>query len=252
LNTTGSIALTNFSISAAGHDDHFEENYLNVRRKESRLYNDEEVAVLPDIEKDHPHSAEWKIRKGSSSRLIHYLKGRHSSPQILEIGCGNGWMTNQLSYIPQSKIIGSDINLTELQQASRVFANNPQVKFIYGDIRSGMLNDRFFDFIVFAASIQYFPSLTEILNISLERLLPGGEIHIIDSPLYKFSEMAGAKRRSVVYYQALGFPEMAKLYYHHAFRDLRFFNYRLLSSPRSIKNILFHRCPFPWVCIKNK
>jgi len=252
LNATSSIVLTNFSISAAGPDDHFEENYLNVRRKESRLYNDEEVFALPDIEKDHPHSAEWEIRKGSCRRLVQYLRARHSSPQILEIGCGNGWLTNQLSNIPESQIIGSDINLTELQQASRVFSNNPHVKFIYGDIRSGMLQDRYFDFIIFAASIQYFPSLPEILSISLERLLPGGEIHMIDSPLYKFSEMVSAKRRTLVYYQALGFPEMAKLYYHHAFRDLRFFNYRILSNPKSIKNIFFHRCPFPWVCVKNK
>ena len=244
--------MTNFSISAAGPDDHFEENYLNVRRKESRLYNDEEVYALPDIEKDHPHSTEWKIRKASCRRLVQYLGARHSSPQILEIGCGNGWFTNQLSHIPHSKVIGSDINLTELQQASRVFSNNPQLKFIYGDVRSGMLNDRYFDFIVFAASIQYFPCLTDILETSLKRLLPEGEVHIIDSPFYKFSELARAKRRSLVYYQALGFPDMARLYYHHVFRDLRFFNYRVISSPRSIKNIFLHRCPFPWVCVKNK
>jgi ubiquinone/menaquinone biosynthesis C-methylase UbiE len=252
LNATGTIVLTNFSISAAGPDHQFEENYLNVRRKESRVYNDEQVYALPEMEKEHPHHAEWRLRSASSQRLIKYLKTKSPNPQILEIGCGNGWLTNQLSQIPGSKIIGSDINLTELQQASRVFANNPQVKFIYGDIRSGMLNDRFFDFIVFAASIQYFSSLPEILSLSLQRLLPGGEIHILDSHLYRLSALARARKGTEVYYHALGFPEMISFYHHHTMRDLRFFKYRILASPGSIKNILFRRTPFPWVCIKNR
>lgn len=223
-----------------------------MRRKESRIYNDEQVYGLPNLEKEHPHYAEWQLRRASSQRLIRYLKTKHPNPQILEIGCGNGWLTNQLSFIPGSKIIGSDINLTELQQASRVFANNPQVKFIYGDIRSGMLNDRFFDFIVFAASIQYFSSLPEMISLSLQRLLPGGEIHILDSHLYKPSALARARKRTAVYYQALGFPEMTSFYHHHTMRDLKIFNCSVLASPGSIRNILFRRSPFPWVCVKNR
>lgn len=252
MNATGTIVLTNFSISAMGPDHHFEENYLSVRRKESRMYSDGQVYVLPEMEKEHPHYAEWKLRRASSQRLIRYLKTKNPNPQILEIGCGNGWLTNQLSLIPGSRIIGSDINLTELHQASRVFANNPQVKFIYGDIRSGMLNDRFFDFIIFAASIQYFSNLPEIISLSLKRLLPGGEIHILDSHLYRFSALSSARKRTAIYYQALGFPEMISFYHHHTIRDLRFFNYRILASSGSIRNILFRRSPFPWVCVKNR
>ncbi|WP_431210720.1 methyltransferase domain-containing protein [Puia sp. P3] len=66
-----------------------------------------------------------------------------------------------------------DINFTELQQAARVFSNDPNLRFIHGDIDSGSLGERQFDCIVFAASIQYFPSLKKVLFKTLSCLKAG-------------------------------------------------------------------------------
>ena len=230
----------------------FEERYLNARRKENRIYRDEEVMSLPDIWESHPHYKEWMIRKKSCQRLTHYLKARSRRLDILEIGCGNGWLSNHLSRISNCHVIGSDINLTELQQAVRVFTRKSKLKFIYGDIRSGMLNELKFDMIVFAASIQYFPSLTEIINVSLPRLKSEGEIHILDSPLYKASQLTAAKERSRVYYASLGMPEMARFYFHHPVSALSAFQHKVLSNPYSIRNRLFGKNPFPWIVVKNQ
>ena len=60
-----------------------------------------------------------------------------------------------------------DINSTELQQAQRVFRNRSNARFLYGQIDSDIDKDEKFDVILFAASIQYFQSLKEILPVCI-------------------------------------------------------------------------------------
>jgi len=116
---------------------------------------------------------------------------------------------------------------------------------------SDILSDRKFDVIVFAASIQYFPSLQAILGLSSERLHPGGEIHIIDTAFYKPVELTGAKQRTASYYRSLGYPEMANYYFHHSLKELDVFRYQLLYNPWSLQHKIFgSKHPFPWICIK--
>src|SRR5256885_16517519 len=98
----------------------FEESYIALRRKENRIYSDKEVAQLPDIDIQHQHFKEWMIRKASAKKLINFFKKKKQPLKILEIGCGNGWLSNQLSGIENSDVTGLDINMEELQQAGRV------------------------------------------------------------------------------------------------------------------------------------
>src|SRR6185437_11173827 len=150
MNLPDSSILTNIQVQ--GHtrlgEMLFEKQYIQVRSLEGRLYTDQELLHLPDIEPGHPHFREWQTRR---------LSTRRASMDILEIGCGNGWLSHQLAELPGTRVTGVDINFTELQQAARVFNNDPNLRFIHGDIRSGILEDRTFDVIVFAASLQYFP-----------------------------------------------------------------------------------------------
>ena len=57
----------------------FEQLYIDLRCCEKRLYTDEEVTWLPDINEDHIHSKEWKIRKSSCEKLIRYLWNKNRS-----------------------------------------------------------------------------------------------------------------------------------------------------------------------------
>jgi release factor glutamine methyltransferase len=242
----------NFIFQIKASNTNFEERYMALRRREKRVYSDAEVAQLPNIDVQHQHYKEWMIRKASAKKLIDFLKRKKLQPlKILEIGCGNGWLSNQLSGIENSDITGLDINEEELQQAERVFKNNRQLKFVYGEIYSGMLANCKFDVIIFAASIQYFKSLKEIINAALERLAEAGEIHIIDSPFYPKEEVMAAKKRSKDYYTMLGFSEMAEYYFHHNIEELEPYNFRVLDKPSLIKSKLFrNNNPFPWLCIK--
>ncbi len=247
-----SSILTNIQVPGRGRpgDILFEKKYITTRGLENRLYTDEDLQKLPDIDADHTHYQEWQIRKRSSQRLIRYLAGKKRSLNILEIGCGNGWLSHQLAGIPGTQVTGVDINFTELQQAARVFSDDPNLVFIHGDIRSGILSDSEFDCILFAASIQYFSSFKKIIHFSLMYLRPGGEIHIADTPFYRAQEIDKAKRRTIAYYSSLGYPEMADFYFHHSRIDLRSFHYKVAYDPHSFRSrLLRKKDPFPWIRI---
>jgi len=103
----------------------FEKKYIVIRSLENRLCTDEELAKLPDLPAEHPHHREWEIRRRSVQRLVRYLAGRKRPLEILEVGCGNGWLTHHLAELPGTKVTGIDINFTELQQAARYSAMIP-------------------------------------------------------------------------------------------------------------------------------
>lgn len=249
-----SSILTNIQVQ--GHsrlrEVLFEKKYIVIRSLENRLSTDEELIKLPSMPAEHPHYREWQMRKRSAHRLIRYLGVRRKGVEILDVGCGNGWLTHHLAEIPGSKVMGADINFTELQQAARVFSNDPNLRFVHGDIRSGILGDRQFDCIVYAAAIEYFPSLKKIIHFSLSCLKPEGEIHIIDSPFYRPDQIERAKRQSQAYFASFGYPEMADYYHHHNLDDLRSFHHDLLHNPHSVRSRLLRiNHPYPWVRIKN-
>ena len=182
------------------------------------LYTDREVAQLPYLLSAHPRYSEWTGRNTSADRLVRYLSAHKRSAGILEIGCGNGWLSRRLAEVPGSRVVGLDPNLGELRQAARVFRKQPNLKFIYGEFYSNVLQDLSFDIIVVAATLQYFPSLTRIVSDALTYLRPHGELHLLDSPLQRFA--------------------------------LRPFRHRCLYNPRSLWNRLRRNdSPYPWICI---
>jgi SAM-dependent methyltransferase len=227
----------------------FEENYLAAREKENRLYTDEQVKRLPFIEETHPHYKEWLIRQNSLAKLSQHLSLKKRKLDILEVGCGNGWLSHHLSKITGSYVTGIDINKIEIDQANRVFARTENLKFFFGEITDEIIRQKKFDTMVFAASIQYFPSLNEIIPASLQLLKKEGEIHIIDSHFYKRHELEAARLRTYEYYHSLQMPQMTKHYFHHCVDELKPFHHKILYNPHSLINKLATKNPFPWICI---
>jgi ubiquinone/menaquinone biosynthesis C-methylase UbiE len=227
----------------------FERLYIDLRSCEKRIYTDEEVAWLPDISEDHVHRKEWEIRKASAKKFLRYLVHKNRPLKILEVGCGNGWLSYQLSTIPYFSVTGIDINLEELQQAERVFAAIPNLNFSYGDI--GSMEFEQFDLIVFAAAIQYFPSFSEIIETASGLLNDEGEIHLIDSHFYSETEVKEAEKRSHIYFHNHGFDGMCRFYFHHSLNELKAFNFSILYDPKSRWNRIFKKKnPFYWIHIK--
>jgi ubiquinone/menaquinone biosynthesis C-methylase UbiE len=170
--------------------------------------------------------------------------------KILEVGCGNGWLSNRLASIDQCMVMGMDINLAELAQAQRVFGQKENLRFRYGDFSKQHQLYKDFDFVIFSASIQYFKDPEEIIRKALACLNENGEIHINDSFFYPDHLVMNARQRSKEYFSQMGFDEMQSWYFHHSIDKLRDFNYQLLYDPSNLINRIFSSGPFPWIMIK--
>ncbi|MCL6294424.1 class I SAM-dependent methyltransferase [Jejuia spongiicola] len=231
----------------------FSTTYIDVRKKEERVYTDEVVKLLPKITKTNRYFLEWKLRQKSTKRIIDYLISKNKPLKILDIGCGNGWFSNQLSLIKNTTIYALDINDIELEQAARVFQKS-NLKFIYADIfasETDILQD--FDIITVNSCIQYFENSEKTLNLLKRKLKLNGELHILDSPFYKSSEVQKAKERTEVYYKNLGVPKMINNYFHHRVESL--IGFEVLYSPKKIiTNKLLRKkdSPFMWLVFAKK
>jgi ubiquinone/menaquinone biosynthesis C-methylase UbiE len=234
--------------------DTFSSSYVDLRRKEGRILSDKEVKVLPNTVDANPNKEEWRLRKRSALRFIKYLNSKDSSLSILDVGCGNGWFSNRMAQVSKGfSVVGLDINEMELEQAVCVF-NSHNIEFVYGDLfEIGSMFDSRFDIITLNASVQYFNDLGKLFNRLKHFLKNNGEIHIIDSPFYKNSEIKAAKNRTLDYYSKMGFPEMSDHYYHHSINETGGFD--ILYRPGSSlfgKLGLTKDSPFMWLRYKHQ
>lgn len=234
-------------------DNEFESIYLNVRDKEKRIYPDNELINFPFLSNNNPHKKEWNLRAKSYNRFKEYLSQKKEYLNIMDLGCGNGWFCGQLSNSFNHNFYCVDVNLTELAQGRRVF-NSGQIKFIYADIFTSDIPKAFFDVVIINAAVQYFSDLRKLIDQILVLLRDNGEIHIIDSPFYSDSEVDNARKRTVEYYRAMGFSEMANNYFHRSWDELSEYNFEILYQPSSLtskfrKLFFIKDSPFPWIKI---
>lgn len=226
----------------------FESDYIRVREKENRILIDKEVSILPKTFAENPNKKEWELRGKSTKRFLKYLGNKNRGLSILDIGCGNGWFTNQLaSVFKENKVIGLDVNSEELEQAVRLFGKG-KISYLYGDIFKLKSFEEQFDIITLNASVQYFLDFQKLFSILKLYLKSKGEIHIIDSPFYKKEELSKAKFRTEKYYKNLGFPQMTLNYFHHEITKVK--DFEILYMPnRSIFHRILKRndSPFPWL-----
>jgi ubiquinone/menaquinone biosynthesis C-methylase UbiE len=233
-----------------------EQLYLDVRKREGRLYSDEIIKALPELDSVHPLYDEWLIRKKSMQRFLSFLKKNKSPLEILDLGCGNGWIANRLAQMHNCSVYAVDLNRLELEQGARVFPETTSLHFVYGNIFDKIFPEDSFDIILMASSVQYFSDIHKLIRRALGLLKENGKIHIIDSPFYTEKSVIAARQRTIDYYQELGYPEMANHYYHHKWTDIGRVDYKINYDPESN----FHRfqrgvlkrtiSPFPWIIIQ--
>ena len=256
---TGKSLFTKNNVYYLTEPEHHkprEELYIHVRRKEKRIYRGNHLKYLPRVGTQDVHYTEWLIRGKSCDRLIRYLSAKSQSIVLLDLGCGNGWLSGKLSGIQDCTVFAVDLNAYELEFGAQIFAERKHLIFIYWDIFEEILPVDSFDTIILASSVQYFKALHVLLKRCRNLLRNDGEIHIIDSPFYAATSIQEAKLRSNIYYSELGFPEMTEQYHHHLLSDLDAFDPVCLYNPGSFINILLRKLPamylspFHWIKIE--
>lgn len=223
----------------------FVAEYLKLRGREGRLYPDEIVRCLPYPGRQAQHGTEWAIRARTARRLRRYFAQR-TPLRLLEVGCGNGWLSHYLSLLPACEVMGIDINSVELRQGERLF-KAPNLSF--RETTLAQLNADSFDCILFAASFQYFADVAHTLSECFQRLVRGGSVHIVDTHFYRTHERAAAQNRSASYFAGQGATSMERYYFHHSMEDLAPNRYRLLN-PLSDGLRRLSGPVFPWIQIE--
>ncbi|MEZ4756789.1 MAG: class I SAM-dependent methyltransferase [Flavobacteriales bacterium] len=214
----------------------FEALYEQARSAEDRILTDVQVARLPNGA-GLWNADEWRIRSKSATRLQQAL-GVGGTKHILEVGCGNGWLSGLL-HRSRHQVLGIDLFTLELKQAARVFHSGPC--FARCSPFATQLPTRYFDVVVLAASLQYFEDLPRLMDRLFTLLKPGGKVHVMDTVLYEDEHNARAAReRTERYYANIQVPELSAHYHAHMLTDLQgLARCQVLAAPRSAS--LLHR-----------
>ncbi len=227
----------------------FAREYFAVRQSEFRLPDDDLLKNLPEVPANHPHTNAWKQRKAGVKNLLHAL--RKNLPQdahILDVGCGNGWMSNRIA-IAGFNVTAIDVTLPELEQAHRVFAR-PGLRFAFADVfvwQPGVA----FDAVVLASAIQYFEEPKALLNRLFTANPNLQSVFICDSPFYSAAGKKTAIERSNAYYIKQGYPTMAGHYHHHTLADLGYPHTVLKSATPRVIRKLIGGSPFPLIKVSS-
>lgn len=163
------------------HYARFIADYEAVRRFEGRGSADANYyRALPFKDLGGNFTADWKIRAASFERLKSLL---HSPQKILDLGAGNGWLSNRLSALGHG-VFAVDllVNAGDGLGAWK-FYEHPftpiQAEFTRLPIPDGTVSR-----VIYNASFHYSENYKETLAEALRVLSPHGEIVIMDSPVY--------------------------------------------------------------------
>lgn len=229
------------------------QQYGVLRKKEGRLFTDEQVAALPYLHRHHRLAAEFRVRKHSMNRLLKCLR-KKSPKNILEIGCGNGWLLAQVTNQLGIEGTGVDIFRPELEQAARVFSDTP-IDWIEGNIFREILPPASFDAVIVASAAQYFSNLDQLIDRAKCFLKEDGCLHLIDTPFYRKSQVNKAIDRTYNYYESIATPWMTARYFHHTYNELNGHRYRILYKPTTLRKYFMRITnqpvlPFPHIEIR--
>ncbi len=157
---------------------HFRENYKKGLIKDLSIY------YLKDSKNTlKPVSKTTDINSYHLSLIDNLLKN-NQSVNVLDLGCGSGFLLNHIDkYFSSSKLVGIDFN-APTKESIKYNSRNNQIQFIRSDINSSLSNfsDNYFEIVLCTHVLEHLSNPKEIL-IELRRVVR--EKLIIICPLEK-------------------------------------------------------------------
>jgi SAM-dependent methyltransferase len=169
--------------------ERFIKDYEMVRRAEGRGSSDRAYyANLPYRDLSGRMSADWHIRAASFNAFIKgallKAEARASSLRILDLGAGNGWLSNRLALRGHS-VAAVDLNTNDFDGLGCYRFYDSVFTPVQAEFDHLPFADSSSDVVVFNASLHYTVDISRTLKESMRVLDPAGMLAILDSPVYR-------------------------------------------------------------------
>jgi len=174
------------------HYARFIADYEAIRRNEQRgSTSPDYYRALPFKDRSGRYRSDWRIRARSFNVLVKNVLTRLQNPlerslKILDLGAGNGWLSNQLS-AQGDRVIAVDLLVNEQDGLGAWKYYDHSFIPVQAQFDHLPVTDRFADAVIFNASLHYAEDYTKTLKEALRVLSNTGLIVIMDSPVYRRS-----------------------------------------------------------------
>jgi SAM-dependent methyltransferase len=194
----------------------FLREYNAVRAAEGRGSGAPEYyQALPFADLSGRHVADWRLRARSYTTFIQRVlapleKQRATGAKVLDLGAGNGWLSNRLACRGHA-LAALDLRTGEWDGLGALRHYDQSILAVQAEFDRLPFPDGEFDLIVFNASFHYSTDYTITLTEGLRVLNPAGRLAIIDTPFYRQASSGHAMvyERQLQFLQEYGFPSNA-------------------------------------------
>jgi SAM-dependent methyltransferase len=164
----------------------FVTQYRAIRERDGyRQASSEYYRALPDVSADDPQFVVWQVRRESFDRLRKLLLSRFRSgePAVLDLGAGNGWLSNRLAHAGCRPVA---VDVLEDDRDGLGACRHYDIAFprVLADFDDLPFAVRQFDAVIFNGSLHYAPDVSASLARAGTLLAPGGVLAVVDSPAF--------------------------------------------------------------------
>ena len=175
---------------SGAHYSRFIADYEAVRRSEGRgSPSADYYRALPFKDLSGHFAADWAIRARSYNVLVKNVLTRLQNPlerslKILDLGAGNGWLSNHLA-AQGDRVIAVDLLVNDQDGLGAWKHYENSFTPVQAEFNHLPIMDRYADAVIFNASFHYSEDYGQTLAEALRVLSGDGRIVIMDSPVYR-------------------------------------------------------------------
>lgn len=168
--------------------EQFIRDYERIRRAEGRGTADPAYyRALPYFDLSRRMSADWRIRAASFdvflAQVFHPLARLEAPLTVLDLGAGNGWLSNRLA-AHGHHLIAVDLMTNDFDGLGCFRYFEHSFTPAQAEFERLPFADASADLVIFNASLHYTVDLGVTLAEALRVLTPQGRLVILDSPVY--------------------------------------------------------------------
>ena len=190
--------------------------YETIRKAEGRALNDSAFyRELPFKDITGKFNKHWKIRRKTYLKFISAViqplsDSLNRSLKILDLGAGNGWLSNQLSQLGH-RMVALDLLTNNFDGLGACDHYSHPFFLVQSEFDRQPFADESFDLAVFNASFHYSENYATTLEEILRVIDKKGRLVVLDSPIYRSpqSGMRMVEERETHFAKEYGFPSNA-------------------------------------------